>query len=214
MRLVCFGDSITRACDFPESDRWPLRLRDLLASRGLPAKVYNRGVGGHTSAQGLDRFGEDVLPLLPAWVLIQFGFNDCNVRDWALEPRVGIAEYQRNLRHIHRLVLKGGGRPVFIINHEPNGVTGVQGNGRSYEENHAPYTAALREVVSELAAEAIDLPRMAREQGYQPRHLLGVDGLHLSPQGNRIYAELVLAGLQPQLVSTGLLEALPTASVA
>jgi lysophospholipase L1-like esterase len=214
MRLVCFGDSITRACDFPESDRWPLRLRDHLLSLGLPVKVYNRGVGGHTSAQGVDRFGEDVLPLLPAWVLVQFGFNDCNVRDWALEPRVGLAEYQRNLRHIHRLVLRGEGRPVFIVNHEPWQVTGAQGNGLPYEQNHAPYAAALRALIQELGADVIDLPALTREAGLEAAALLGPDGLHLSALGNRHYADLVLAGLLPLLDAAGLIEAAHTASVA
>ncbi len=214
MRLVCFGDSITRACDFPEPDRWPLRLRDHLHSLGLPAKVYNRGVGGHTSAQGLDRFAEDVLPLLPAWVLIQFGFNDCNVRDWALEPRVGLVEYQRNLRHIHQLVLRGQGRAIFVVDHEPRQVSGAQGNGLSFEQNHAPYANVLRSVIAELGADAIDLPALARGASLAATELLGPDGLHLSARGNHHYANLVLAGLLPLLEREGLLAPQPAASVA
>lgn len=214
MRLVCFGDSITRACDYPEPDRWPLRLRDQLLARGLPVKVYNRGVAGHTSSQGVDRFAEDILPLLPAWVLIQFGFNDCNVQDWALEPRVGLPEYQRNLRHLHRLVQRGEGRPVFIVDHEPLRVTGVQGNGLPYEHNHAPYVAALRAVVEDLVADAIDLPMLAREAGLTPPDLLGQDGLHLSALGNRRYADLVLTGLMPLLLGERLPLAQRVASVA
>lgn len=199
MRIVCFGDSITRAADFPENDRWPLRLRDRLVERGLAAKIYNRGVSGHTSAQGLDRFGEDVLPLLPATVLVQFGFNDANVRDWSLEPRVSVAEYLRNLDLIHRLITRAGGQCIFIVNHQPEDVTGVQGNGRRYEDNFAPYNQALRDLLARIGANAIDLPRLCELTGVRPRQLLGADGLHLSPTGNHIYADLIFDALYPLL---------------
>lgn len=199
MRLVCFGDSITRAAEFPETDRWPLHLRDRLQHMGLQPRVYNRGVGGHTSAQGFDRFGEDVLPLLPGWVLVQFGFNDANVRDWSPEPRVSLNEYRRNMALLHRLITDGGGQCVFIINHLPHGVTGVQGNQRSFEENFAPYNDVLRLLAAEIEAWTIDIPAQLRKSGRGPSQLLGADGLHLSPQGNRLYGDLVFESLWSML---------------
>ena len=88
-RIICFGDSITQCQGFAEADRWTARLAFLLEKK-LPGQweVYNRGVGGNTTAMALDRFQTDVLPLLPGFVIIEFGINDAYVLPWCRTPRV------------------------------------------------------------------------------------------------------------------------------
>jgi len=61
-RVVFFGDSIT--------DIWPI-------PKYFPGKPYvNRGIGGQTTAQMLNRFRADVINLQPSAVVILAGTND------------------------------------------------------------------------------------------------------------------------------------------
>ena len=192
IRIICFGDSITAGSS--ESERWTTLLQGRLDStKPGCCQVVNRGIGGHTSAQGLDRIEQDVLALLPAVVLIEFGFNDCNTRPPFIVPRVGVEEYKKNLSELHRLVAKNG-TPVFIINH-PATREEMQGNGKTYRENTIPYDRALRSVAAELNAPAIDLPAMIESRKISLPEFLVPDGVHLSTAGNKAYAEMVLDGL-------------------
>ena len=85
MRILCFGDSITHALGFAECDRWPNILQSLMDQwRPDCYQIHNLGVGGETTAHGLDRFTEQILPLLPGVVIIEFGFNDDESRIWKL----------------------------------------------------------------------------------------------------------------------------------
>jgi Ca2+-binding RTX toxin-like protein len=57
------------------ADRFSPNLEAALEARGLDATVINRGVGGNTSAQGLDRIG-DVISDNPDVAIVEFGTND------------------------------------------------------------------------------------------------------------------------------------------
>lgn len=74
-------------------------------------------------------------------------------------------------------------------------MSGRQGNGRSYVENHAPYERALRALADELAAALIDLPRMMASRGVVLADFVAADGIHLSARGNALYADMVGAAL-------------------
>jgi lysophospholipase L1-like esterase len=202
--IICFGDSITEAAEFAPEQRWPAllqaKLDDWVSGHFT---VYNRGVGGDTTARAFDRLESDVLPLLPGVLLVQFGFNDANVRDWAVVPRVGLDEFRRNLREFHRVAIARGGECAFIVNHTIARVAGGQGNSRSYNDNFGPYNAAIHEVARTCAAPMIDLPALLTQQRVVLDHLLAEDGMHLSISGNGIYADLVFAVLRQMLAQAG-----------
>ena len=196
MNIVCFGDSITHAHGFAEGDRWPTILYNLLEQwRPGAYQLYNCGIGGDTTANGLDRVETDLLPLLPATVIVEFGFNDCNVPLYTRNPRVSLDEYRRNLQEIHRIVKAHRGRTVFIVNH-PTQATGERGHGKPYELYFKKYNTAVRQLALKLKAPAIDLPKMIRARKVDLKTFWSEDGLHLSPHGNHIYAELVAARLK------------------
>lgn len=201
--IICFGDSITEATEFAPEQRWPsllqTRLDAWVSGRFI---VHNRGVGGDTTARAFDRLESDVLPLLPGMLVVQFGFNDANVRDWAVVPRVGLDEFRKNLREFHRLAVDRDGKCAFIVNHTIARVAGRQGNNRSYNDNLEPYNAAIREVAHACEAPMIDLPVMLAQQQLALDQILAADGMHLSIEGNRIYANLVFAALRQPLTQT------------
>jgi len=200
MHIVCFGDSITHACNFSERDRWPTILQCTLDEwRPNTYKVYNRGIGGETSTEGLDRFETDVLPLLPAVVLVEFGFNDSYVRPWSKRPRVGLDEFKANLREIHRVVRTRKGRCVFIVNHTTGTVGTRAGNGKTHNTNIAGHNAAIAQVAKALKAPLIDLPSLMKQRRVSVKRFVCEDNLHLSVEGNHIYADLVFESLKPLL---------------
>lgn len=201
-RIICFGDSITEATEVPPGQRWTALLQtalDELWPGGFA--VINRGIGNNTSAQGLDRLGTDVLPHLPGVLLVEFGLNDANVYDWARVPRVSADEFRKNLREFQRIALNSGSQCVFVVNHTLGHVPGGQGNGRPYKENFAPYNLVIRELAVTLNTPYIDLPSMMSAHRIAVKDFVDSDGIHLTAMGNRLYAEMILNGLQETILS-------------
>lgn len=199
-RIICFGDSITHAAGFGECDRWPTILQRKL-DEWKPGRygVYNRGIGGHTSTQGLDRFEQDVLPLLPAVVTVEFGFNDSFVRPWSKKARVGFEEFKANLREIHGIVHAHKGTCVFIVNHTIGKLGGKGGDGTMHNARIARYDKAIREVAAALKAPKIDLPALMKKRKIAVSRFVCEDNLHLSVEGNQLYADMVFESLKPLL---------------
>lgn len=196
INIICFGDSITEGAEFPANARWTSLLQNKLNEvKPDTFQVHNRGIGGNTSAQAFDRFLSDVMPLLPGVLLIQFGFNDANVKDFAIVPRVGLAEFEKNLKEFHRIAKENNSLPVFILNHTIGEVDGKQGNGKTYNENMQPYNNAIRQIVSELKAELIDMPLQMALRDVDINDFVSDDKLHLSINANDIYADIIYSGL-------------------
>ena len=201
INIICFGDSMTEGAEFPVNVRWTSLLQNKFdEAKPGTFKVHNRGIGGNTSAQGFDRFWSDVMPLLPGVLLIQFGFNDANVKDLSIVPRVGLAEFEKNLKEFHRIAEENNSIPVFILNHTIGEVDGNQGNGKTYNENMQPYDDAIRQIAKELKAELIDIPLQMTLREVDVNDFVSEDKLHLSMQANHVYADIVFSGLsQTQL---------------
>jgi acyl-CoA thioesterase-1 len=192
--VVCFGDSIT-AAHGAERHRWPVILQYRLEEwRPGCYNVYTQGSGGHTTAQGLERMESEVLVHMPGVVIIEFGLNDANCRPWQTKPRVSLSEYTENLLSIGRMVRSRKGIPVFTVNHPVYGPCGAQGDGRSYPRRVDSYNQAIRRVARTLKAGLIDLPALMRARRVDPK-VFYQDCVHLSPEGNRIYAGLVFERL-------------------
>jgi acyl-CoA thioesterase-1 len=187
MRIICFGSSITQASGFAEGDRWPTVLQAQLEV-ACPGKyrVYNRGIGGHTTANLIDRFEADLLPLLPATVVLQIGGNDSHRHEWSAVSRIGLAEFARNLRELRRAVCAHGGHMVFTAYHTMIGHLATE---------YPPYADATKAVAAELGDPLIDLHAEMTRRGVDVPAFLGEDGVHLSPQGNHIYADIIFQGL-------------------
>ncbi len=73
-------------------------------------------------------------------------------------------------------------------------------NGETYHTNFAPYDQAIRQVVADLKAPAIDLPRLMQEQHVSIDSLVSEDGLHLRIEGNHRYANMVFMALKTSIL--------------
>jgi lysophospholipase L1-like esterase len=196
VNIICFGDSITEGAEFPVNARWTSILQKKLDTVKPGAfKVHNRGIGGNTSAQGFDRIWSDVFPLLPGVLLIQFGFNDANVKDLSHVPRVGLREFEKNIKEFHRIAKAHNSIPIFILNHSIGEVDGKQGNGKSYNDNLAPYNHLVRNIIDELKAVYIDIPLEMSVRNIDVNDFVSGDKIHLSLQANHDYADIIFSGL-------------------
>ena len=196
INIICFGDSITEGAEFSVNDRWTTLLQMKLdVVKPNVFQIHNKGIGGNTSAQGFDRFYTDVLPFLPGIVLIQFGFNDANVKDFTIEPRVSLAEFEKNLKEFHRIIETHKGIPVFLLNHTIGEVDGEQGNGKKYTDNFLSYNKMIRKIADQLDARLIDIPLHMSERGIKTADFVSDDELHLSLYANHDYADIIYSGL-------------------
>ncbi|MBL1142584.1 MAG: hypothetical protein HND53_11175 [Proteobacteria bacterium] len=196
INIICFGDSITEGAEFPVNVRWTSLLQKKLdAVKPDIYKVHNRGIGGNTSAQGFDRFCSDVMPLLPGILLIQFGFNDANVKDFSIVHRVGLAEFEKNLKEFDRIAKDNNSIPVFILNHSIGLVDGKQGNGKTYNENYHSYNNAIRYIANELKSKLIDIPVQMTLRNINVNDFVSADQIHLVLEANHHYADIIYSEL-------------------
>jgi len=198
--LIFLGDSITQALGTPENARWTAVVgRRLEAVAPERYEVWNRGIGGDTTALVLDRLARDVLPLLPATVVIELGINDAYVFPWRRTSRVSLAEFTHNYGELVSLITEPGGRVILIVNHEITEPSHEQGNQRPIRDNLAPYQEVIRALGRQHGFPLIDLPQIQAAQGIPAEALLSEDGIHLTSAGNRRYGELVADALIPLL---------------
>jgi len=196
INIICFGDSITEGAEFPVNARWTSLLQKKLdVAKPDVFKVHNRGISANTSTQGFDRFDSDVLPLLPGILIIQFGFNDANVKDFSVVPRVGLVELEKNLKEFHRIAKDNNSIPVFILNHSIGELDGKQGNGETYNENLIPYNNEIRRVANQLKTDLIDLPLQMTLRDIDTNSFVSADQIHLSIEANHDYADIIYTSL-------------------
>ncbi len=204
INIICFGDSITEGAEFPVNVRWTSLLQNKLDNvKPGVFEVHNRGIGGNTTAQGFDRFWSDVMPLLPGVLLIQFGFNDANIKDFSIVNRVGLTEFEKNMREFHRIALDNNSLPIFILNHTIGDVDGKQGNGKTYNENVAPYNKKIQMLASELNCVLIDIPLQMSVRNIKIENFVSGDQIHLSLAANHAYADIVFSGLNDIKLNQG-----------
>lgn len=192
LNIICFGNSITEGKDVEKSRKWTSIMQtNLDASFPNRYRIINKGISGNTSAQGLDRYGDDVLPHLPGLLLAEFGLNDANVKDWSIEPRVSLNEFIRNLQEFHRIAMANNSNCIFILNHTIAKVESKQGNDKTYNENLLPYNKAIISLAEKLQGKLIDLPAMMAKKSIPLQKYLSDDNIHLSEMGNKYYAQMV-----------------------
>lgn len=100
--VVFLGDSLTEGLGAPAGQGYV----DVLAERfGL--EFVNKGIKGHTTAQGLARLQKDVLDLNPSLVVLELGGNDVLQK---MEPEVTFKNLDEILRQLDQKKV-----PVLLV---------------------------------------------------------------------------------------------------
>ena len=183
MKIICFGDSITAGQHVHPSETWPALL---------PGHVQVRTVNGDTTRQALERFPRDVQESGADVVLIQFGHNDANAwdSDQGL-PRVSVEAFRANLVEMIARAWQFAIRPILLT---PTPVF----RDPDYQRRLERYAGIVREVGQ---GRLCDVRQVFSRQPFLSPFLLG-DGLHLSREGHRLYADAVELTLERKTVAT------------
>lgn len=196
---VGLGDTALRA-----RYAWP----ELFFSAALPraATYYNFGVPGITTAAALSEEVPAALAVHPDVVTVFFNIDD-------LVNGVTPASFGANLDAIVRAMRQGGRATVLVGNapsldalpaflacegqvtgsaHCPLPVGATVPSAAVLDAAVAAYDAAIRAVVAQEGATLVDVAAHSAELTADPA-ALAPDGLHPSPLGNQLLAQLFLA---------------------
>ena len=225
MRIICFGDSVTRGISYVRGrlrilkENYPALLQAALTQHG-EFDVVNKGVFNDNSDLLVSRLADDVLMEHPDYVLIEIGGNDCNFRwdevalakDGEHEPIVPLDRYLTNLQHIVLVLRENGITPVLmnLLPLDPvryyNAVCAQHGSNVAHwigrcggiEHWHGMYNRALVQLVHRLNVLTIDV-RTAFKQAADLSVLLSDDGIHPTAEGYRVMARTIVSAL-PRLI--------------
>ena len=208
--IVHMGDSITFGQYLDSALRWTSLIEERLhAALGDTVEVrsFNRGISGETTRMGLERFPRDVQELEPDVMTLQFGLNDCNC--WETDrglPRVSEEAFRANLiEMIERARVFGARSIVLSTNHRTLRHDRLP-SGEVYEDANARYSEIVRSVAVETGVDLCDV-RAAFEPFSEDELaqllLPAPDVLHLSVEGNRVYADAIWPNME-RAVSTAI----------
>lgn len=197
--LVHMGDSITFGQYIDPASRWTSliadRLRRHAVSRCLEIDSHNRGISGETTRMGLERYPKDVQELSPDVMTLQFGLNDCNC--WQTDrgvPRVSESAFKANLLEMIVRARRFGARHIILSTNHRTLRRDPMISGEVYEEANARYSDLIRAVAREAAVTLCDIQAVFKPFSDEElaRILLPApDQLHLSVEGNRVYADAI-----------------------
>lgn len=205
--LVYMGDSITYGQYLDPALRWTSSIDRELA-RDFPGLVrtLNQGISGDTTRIALERFPRAVQAHRPDVLTLQFGLNDCN--RWDTDhghPRVSESAFAANLREmIDRARIFGTEQIVLSTNHPTLRLDRIAG-GEPFETGNRRYNELVREVAAETEVVLCDIAEaFATFDDAELAELLlpPPDTLHLSAEGNRVYAEAIWPYVQEAITVT------------
>lgn len=203
VRIICFGDSLTAGFQSPtrenpqgQSTPYGEWLQERL---GATSQVRVSGICGELTGEMVLRFRRDVLTHEPHYVVILGGTNDLGWNGPA-------HEIMRNLVKMYEQTLAAGGVPVPVtvpsLRVED---AGASREGLEWVAGHLERRRELNALIREYAASkdlaSVDLFAATAEPETEllaPEY--SNDGLHLTTDGYRLFADLVYRQvLQPVL---------------
>jgi len=196
VRIVCFGDSITGVYYHTGGRRAYCDMLGIALMKIYPQaklELYNAGISGNTTVQGLARIERDVLARKPHLVVVMFGMNDC--------ARGKADEFRTNLKIIVRRC-RGIGAAVVLCT--PNSI--YPEDSRRPVERLAAYAGIVREVAAEMSVPLADCYRAYEEvRARNPVEwmLLMSETIHPSMNGHRLFAEVIAEAISGRRVQLG-----------
>jgi acyl-CoA thioesterase I len=177
--IVAFGDSLSAGYGVDPGQSYPDHLQHALDEANLAYRVVNAGISGDTTSGGVARVSA-ITAMKPDVVILELGGND-GLRGLPIEAT------RANLEEMI-IALKQAGATVVLA-------------GMTLPPNYGPeYISQFEQVYRDLAAK--------HELGLIPFLLDGIagdaslmqnDGIHPTPEGNRLAAANVMKVLQDYL---------------
>ena len=191
IRIVCLGDSVTKAVRkgvLPE-ETFSAVLQKQLVADGYEVEVFNAGIGGNTTADGLKRFESDVLAHNPNYVVLMFGLNDSWIDAGKTKSRVSVADYRRNLDEMLGNLRSRGIRAILMTpnpalppKYEPVRNATLKGYVRAVRDAAAEHHVPLLDVYQHFAELDLEVPDI---------NSFFTDAMHPNPAGQQEIATLL-----------------------
>lgn len=180
--LVVFGDSITALGSWGKT-----------VAENCNMRFFNGAKGGITSREGLARFDTFVASRDPDYVTLCFGMNDL-LMTAADTPKVTPEQFKINMTVLVEKTVAAGAVPILLTTNplDVNVFFASQGQdasmygGRDILGWLDTYNDITRQVAAETGCHLIDL--RAECDKYSVNSVVRADGIHLSDEGNSIFA--------------------------
>ncbi len=202
--IVALGDSITRGAR-PAKGSIPAVLpgetfcsilQSTLAAQGRNVRIINAGVPSNRTDQGILRIEADVLRHKPDLVLIMYGTNDSCYDTGKTEPRLPLAEYEKNLTAMISSIRNSGGMPILMTPPPLKDGWGVPRNTvYAKSGSNGPlrsYAEACRRIAAREEIPLVDNFAIWTARGNDFVKPLLPDGCHPNAAGHKILAETIL----------------------
>ena len=179
--VAAFGDSLSAGFGADPGKSYPDYLQKLVDKAGKNYKVYNAGVSGDTTTDGLERL-PGILTLKPKIVVLELGGND-GLR--GIPPATVKANLDKMI-----VALQGVGAKVILA-------------GITLPRNYGPdYLKQFDSIYPELAAEhhLTRIPFLLAGVATDKK-LMQADGIHPTADGNQKVADTVFNYLKPSLTA-------------
>lgn len=200
LRFVAFGDSITEAIigDVPQIMCWPVLLGKAITALfpEVSITVFNEGVGGQTSREGLQRFEKDVCEKAPTIVTIMFS-NDITDDPARSVP---LHEYIDNLTRMAELCHGINAQPVLMTQTPVIDIWHAMKDSKKYTPTGGldlaldVYRVAVHDLAITHGIPMVDLYEEMRKaiRLRCAASQIMPDGVHLTEEGNRTVAAAML----------------------
>jgi len=196
-RVVFFGDSITEIGEGPSG--YLMQLREMISSAGMADKfeIIGSGIGGNKVYDLYLRMDTDVLARTPDEVVIFIGVNDV----WHKHTLGTGTDPDKFVRFYDALItrLQAKGIQVMLATPALIGEKTDCSNELDGDLNH--YAQMIRDLASKYHLPLVDLRKefqktlQEKNTANADKGILTVDGVHFSPEGNRLAAQLFLQAL-------------------
>jgi lysophospholipase L1-like esterase len=211
MKIICFGDSLTRGVSLVKNrlrilkQNYPVFLQELfLQDKENDVTVVNKGVFNDNSDLMVSRLERDVIEEHPDYAIVEIGGNDCNfkweeVAENPLEEHQAIVPMERYLDNIKKIILdiqQNGITPIISTLPPLDPVRFYKSIFEKYgpdvshwismvggiEHWHGLYNRNLNRLAEELGVHKIDV-RAAIKHAGDLTDLISDDGIHLTAEG-------------------------------
>jgi len=188
MTVGFFGDSQTDNRHWSSPAHYPKIIEEVFRRINPKVKIFNAGIGGDDSGEGLARIEKDVLVHKPDICFVLFGGNDCAY--WGGDhPTVSPDKYEANIEQIAGRLLEIDCRPVLISYPSiPDPEFGERSAATLAEMNRRQ-----EKIRNQYSTGWIELAPLFA--GRDPGRMFAVDLIHYSPEAHQLLAGIILRQL-------------------
>ncbi|MCM3364627.1 MULTISPECIES: SGNH/GDSL hydrolase family protein [Bacillaceae] len=219
MKIICFGDSLTRGVSFVKGrvriikDNYPAILEKLFSVRNPEDTIIlNKGVFNDNSDLLMKRLEKDVLSEEPNYVLLNVGGNDCNFKwqevaenpDSNHDPIVPINQYIENIGNMVAKMKQSNITPIlltlppldpvryykFIADRYGTTISHWISCCGGIEHWHGLYNFHLNNLIEQLNLPSIDV-RTALIKAGNIADFISDDGIHLNSAGYKKMSNVI-----------------------